>query len=64
LAKAYGLASLGLTVAIGMVVPGLLGVWLDRTLGTKVLFTVLGFAVGMTWGVIQLSRLARPKDGP
>lgn len=64
LAQAYGIASLGLTVAIGMVVPGLLGYWLDSKLGTKAVFTILGFGLGMTLGITQLVRLARPRDKP
>ena len=55
---------MGLSVACGMVVPGLLGYWLDTKMGTRALFTILGFGLGMTLGIMQLVRLARPKDGP
>ena len=64
LAKAYGIASQGLSVAIGMVAPGLFGYWLDTKFGTKALFTILGFGLGMTLGITQLVRLARPSDEP
>lgn len=64
LAQAYGIASQGLTVAIGMVAPGLLGYWLDSKLGTKAVFTILGFGLGMTLGITLLMRLARTRDEP
>jgi hypothetical protein len=60
LARAYDRATRGITVAIGMVVPGLAGHYLDSRLGTRVLFTILGFGIGLTFGVWQLVRLASP----
>jgi F0F1-type ATP synthase assembly protein I len=60
LVKAYHWASRGITVAVGMVLPGLLGYWLDTRLGTKAVFTILGFGLGMTYGIWQLLRMARP----
>jgi hypothetical protein len=51
-----------ITVAFEMVTPGVLGLWLDNWLGTKVLFTLLGFAVGITFAVWHLIRMtASPK---
>jgi hypothetical protein len=46
-------------VALEMVVPGLLGLWLDRLIGTVVLFTLLGFAGGSTAAIVHLIRMAR-----
>jgi F0F1-type ATP synthase assembly protein I len=42
-----------------MVVPGLLGYWLDSRFHTRPLLTVLGFALGMAYGMYQLVQLAR-----
>ena len=57
IAKAYHWASRIVTVCLEMVVPGLVGLWVDRQLGTVVLFGVTGFAVGMTIGIWHLLRL-------
>ena len=47
-----------------MVVPGLVGYYLDGRLGTRALLTILGFGVGVTFGIWQLLRLAGPpRDG-
>jgi F0F1-type ATP synthase assembly protein I len=66
LARAYDRATRGITVAIGMVVPGLVGYYLDDRLGTRALLTIVGFAVGVAYGVWQLLRLTNgPRgDGP
>jgi F0F1-type ATP synthase assembly protein I len=50
------------TIALEMVVPGVIGLWIDRQLGTVLVFLVLGVALGMTTGVIHLVRLATPSD--
>ena len=56
-------------MAIGMVVPGLVGYYLDGRLGTRALLTIVGFAVGVACGVWQLLRLTNgprddvPRDG-
>ena len=51
-------------MAIGMVVPGLIGYYLDGRLGTRALLTIVGFAVGVACGVWQLLRLTNgPRDG-
>ncbi|NLX56798.1 MAG: AtpZ/AtpI family protein [Planctomycetaceae bacterium] len=49
-----------------MVVPGLVGYYLDDRLGTRALLTIVGFAVGVAYGVWQLLRLTNgPRgDGP
>jgi len=46
-------------VALEMVLPGLAGCWLDRQLGTLVLFAMLGFAGGMTLGIWHLLAMTR-----
>ena len=50
------------TVALEMVLPGLGGVWLDRKLGTLVVFTLIGFAVGLTWAIWHLIRMTAPQE--
>ncbi len=57
LAKAYALAARVMNVAIGMIVPGLLGRWVDSRLGTVAVLTILGFGLGLGWGIWQLMRL-------
>ncbi|HEY2840806.1 MAG TPA: AtpZ/AtpI family protein [Pirellulales bacterium] len=52
-----------MTVAMEMVVPGMIGVWLDQRLGTKVLFVLLGFGGGCTLAVWHLLRMTSAKDG-
>lgn len=46
------------TIALLMVLPGLGGLWLDRKLGTKVVFTLAGFVLGLTAGIWQLVKLS------
>ena len=60
LAKAYQRATRGITVAVGMVAPGLFGYWLDSRVGTRAVFTIIGFALGMTYGMLELIRMGRP----
>lgn len=61
-AKAYGWAARIMTVALEMVVPGVLGVWIDRRLGTVALFTVIGFGLGLTLGMWHLLRMTARKE--
>jgi F0F1-type ATP synthase assembly protein I len=42
------------TVSLEMVLPGLLGLWIDSKLGTKLLFGLVGFAFGMVAGIRHL----------
>ncbi len=64
IARAYARVSYIMSIALEMVVPGLLGFWIDHHLGTKLLFAVLGFAFGLTFGVWQLVRLGRADFTP
>ena len=61
-AKAYGWAARIMTVALEMVVPGVLGIWIDRQLGTVALFTVIGFGLGLSLGMWHLLRMTARKD--
>ncbi len=57
-AKAYHWASKIMTVSLEMVVPGVAGYFLlDRNLGTKFVFCLLGFSVGMTLGIWHLIQM-------
>jgi hypothetical protein len=42
-----------------MVLPGMAGLWLDRKLGTVVLFMLIGFALGCTGSVVHLVQMTR-----
>ena len=59
--KAYAMASQVIAVAATMVVPGLLGLWLDGILATGAVFTIVGFGLGLTLGIWQIVHL-RPLD--
>jgi F0F1-type ATP synthase assembly protein I len=48
-----------MAVALGMVLPGLVGYWVDTRLGTRAVLTILGFALGMTYGIWELVRMGR-----
>ncbi|MEX0676292.1 MAG: AtpZ/AtpI family protein [Pirellulales bacterium] len=52
-----------MTISAEMVVPGLLGYWLDQRLGTRVLFLLVGFAVGGTLATLALVRIAKKRTG-
>ncbi|MHB8970254.1 MAG: AtpZ/AtpI family protein [Pirellulaceae bacterium] len=60
LARAYQRATRGITVAMGMVIPGLAGYFLDLQLGTRAVLTILGFGLGVTFGIWELVRMTRP----
>lgn len=51
-----------MAVAMEMVLPGLLGLWLDSRLGTRVLFALLGFGVGIPVAVWHLVRMMPTKQ--
>ena len=58
-AKAYQWATRIMVVSLEMVLPGLAGYWIDRWLGSLVLFTMLGFTLGSWLGVVHLLRMTR-----
>jgi prepilin signal peptidase PulO-like enzyme (type II secretory pathway) len=59
IAIAYAWAWRVITISFMMVIPGLGGLWLDRWLGLlPVVFTLLGFGLGMVLGILQLLHIA------
>lgn len=48
------------TVALEMVIPALIGYWLDLWLGTRALFLIAGSLLGFAAGLFSLLRLTRP----
>jgi len=59
MAKAVAWSSGAISIALEMALPALLGLWVDRKLGTVLVFLVLGAALGMTLGLFHLIRLAK-----
>lgn len=47
---------MGLQFLLAVGIPTALGIWADQKLGTLVLFTLLGFAMGFAAGVISIVR--------
>jgi F0F1-type ATP synthase assembly protein I len=69
MAIAWAWASRIMVIAAEMVVPGLLGYhFLDEWLGTRVLFLLLGLALGMVLAIMHLVRMTaelnQPKQSP
>jgi F0F1-type ATP synthase assembly protein I len=58
-AKAYDWASKIISVSIGMVVPAVVGHWIDRRLGTGPLLLVVGSILGLLVGMKNLLRMTR-----
>lgn len=63
-AIAFEWAARVMTIALEMVVPGLLGYWLDQRLGTRVLFLLLGFALGSVLSGLALAKIVRGRAVP
>ena len=53
-----------MTISLEMVVPGLVGYWLDQRLGTRVVFLLIGFALGGVLAAVALLRIARNHSQP
>jgi ATP synthase protein I len=51
------------SVAIEMVLPGVIGYWIDQRLGTKVLFFIIGVILGFVGGIWQLIKLTKQDGG-
>jgi len=59
IAIAYQWASRIIVVALEMVLPGMAGLWLDKKLGTVVLFMLVGFGLGSTAAIVHLLQMTR-----
>ena len=66
LARAMAWTSHVTTISLEMVVPGVIGLWIDQKLGTGMLFLVLGVLLGLGMGMWHLIKLTsvRPDDTP
>lgn len=62
MAVAFEWSATIMTISLEMVVPGLLGYWLDQRLGTRVLFLLLGFAVGGVLASLALMKIVRDRE--
>jgi hypothetical protein len=62
LAIAHHWAARIITVALEMVIPGLLGYWLDQWLGLKGIFILLGCAAGLFLGMRHLLKMTRSDE--
>ncbi len=62
-AVAYDWASQIISVSLGMALPGLLGFWLDKALGTKFIFVAIGAILGLVIGIRNLLEMTRTKGG-
>jgi hypothetical protein len=60
-AIAYAWAWRIISISLEMVLPGCLGIWIDRRLGTGFVFTLIGVGLGLALGMMQLLRIARAK---
>ncbi len=56
--EALGLAmNLSWTMLFSLLIPLLAGIWLDRTLGTMPLFTLIGTALGILAATVGVARM-------
>jgi hypothetical protein len=60
LAIAWAWATRVMVVAAEMVVPGLVGYWIDLQVGSRVVFMLIGFAGGITLAIMHLVRMTSP----
>lgn len=58
MAKALSKGSEIIAACLAMAVPAVIGYWIDQKIGTQILFTLLGLAIGMIGGLMQLRRIA------
>jgi hypothetical protein len=64
IALAYQWAVRIMVVAMTMVLPGLAGHWVDKQLGTVVLFLLIGLGLGCTAATLQLIQISQPPKRP
>ncbi len=62
LVQAMDWASRIMALALQMVVPALLGYWLDTKVGTGFAFLIMGTVIGFITGMWQLIRWSQPDD--
>jgi Putative F0F1-ATPase subunit Ca2+/Mg2+ transporter len=62
MAVAFEWAGTVMTISLEMVVPGLVGYWIDQRLGTRIVFLLIGFAFGGVLATLALMKIA--KGGP
>ena len=55
---------LGIQLCVSVGLPTGIGIWADRRLGTGVLLTLVGLALGFTAGLYSLYREVYPSRGP
>jgi cyanate permease len=55
-------ASIITTISLEMVIPGLIGYWLDQRCGIKALFVLLGFGGGMALALWHLLRVTKARE--
>ncbi len=58
MAQAIAWSSRITTICLEMVLPALIGHWLDQWLGTGMVLVVVGAAAGMIAGMVHLVRIA------
>jgi F0F1-type ATP synthase assembly protein I len=64
IAVAYIWAWRVIAISLEMVIPGLVGYWIDTQLGTKALFMIGGFVLGMAASIVHLIQIARGPSKP
>jgi F0F1-type ATP synthase assembly protein I len=57
MAKSFSKASEVTSISVMMIVPGLIGYWIDQKVGSVLVFTLLGLVLGMGVAVRQLMLL-------
>ncbi len=62
MARALAWVSRITTISLQMVVPAVIGYWIDRRLTTIPLFTLFGSALGMVSGMLQLVRITKEQN--
>jgi len=61
-AVAYAWATRIIALSASMVVPALVGAWIDQKLNTKIVFLLLGLALGVAAAVVQLMRIVKESN--
>ena len=64
MAKALDLVSQISTISLMSVLPAVGGYFVDLWLNTKIVFILIGLAIGMTVGGIQLMKLVKKLEEP